>query len=427
MRMRCTPHLRALLAGLLAAEMISGSLASEPAAWPLWTDTSAIAPAQWSFSIFQPAHEARSPPAHAPRSEPPSLYWTETAIGLIRKYQQNPLRAARAFALLHAGMHDAYVLARRESMDEPAAEAAVERTAGLMLQFLYPSETTGRYEAVSLTRIGLQVDESEPAFSSALAAGERAARATMGRALADGAARTWPIRDRPPPAPGRWRPTPPLNAYNPLEPLAGEWRTFALRDGQELEPPPPVPFGSEAYWAEVSEVKHVNAGLTDEQKASADGWNLEQGSITPVGVWNLEALRLARERRLDSPTTIALFTALNVAIYDSMVASWHAKYKWWTQRPVTAIRDRMDPDFLPYLITPSFPSYVSGHASVSGAAAAVLSAFFPGEREALWAEAVEAAESRLYGGIHFRHDDDQGLALGRRIGEKVAARLNSNP
>ena len=245
----------------------------------------------------------------------------------------------------------------------------------------------------------------------------------MGRVLADGSARTWSIRDRPPPAPGRWRPTPPLNAYNPLEPLAAQWRTFALRDAQEFEPPPPVPFDSEAYWAEAVEVKRVADSLTEQQKAIAQRWHLEQGSVTPAGVWNLEALRLARERKLDSPTAIALFAALNAAMYDALVACWHAKYKWWTQRPVTAIRDRIDPDFLPYLITPSFPSYLSGHATMSGAAAVVLAAFFPEQREALWAQAVEAAESRLYGGIHFRSDDDQGLAVGQRVGDKVVARL----
>jgi len=109
-----TPYLLASLAGTLTAAMASASLAREPAGWPLWNDPATIAPAHWSFSIFEPARESSLSSARAPRSDPPSLYWTETAVGLIRKYQQNPLRAARALVLLHAGMHDAYVLARRE-------------------------------------------------------------------------------------------------------------------------------------------------------------------------------------------------------------------------------------------------------------------------------------------------------------------------
>jgi hypothetical protein len=51
----------------------------------------------------------------------------------------------------------------------------------------------------------------------------------------------------------------------------------------------------------------------------------------------------------------------------------------------------------------------------------VLGAFFPAERARLRAEAAEAAQSRLLGGIHFRHDNDQGLAVGVRIGEKVVS------
>jgi membrane-associated phospholipid phosphatase len=85
-------------------------------------------------------------------------------------------------------------------------------------------------------------------------------------------------------------------------------------------------------------------------------------------------------------------------------------------RPVTAIRRLIDPEWLPYTVTPPFPAYVSGHSATSGAAATVLAAFLPDQAGQLDAMAEEAAISRLYGGIHFRSDNEAGLELGRRVG-----------
>jgi hypothetical protein len=85
-------------------------------------------------------------------------------------------------------------------------------------------------------------------------------------------------------------------------------------------------------------------------------------------------------------------------------------------RPVTAVGSLVDPAWSPLIATPPFPSYVSGHSTTSGAAATVLSRFFPREARELARLAAEAAVSRLYGGIHVSSDNEQGLRLGRRIG-----------
>jgi membrane-associated phospholipid phosphatase len=68
------------------------------------------------------------------------------------------------------------------------------------------------------------------------------------------------------------------------------------------------------------------------------------------------------------------------------------------------------------ILTPAFPSYVSGHATFSGAAATVLGRYFPDQKDELTRMAAEAASSRLYAGIHFRFDNEDGLALGEKIG-----------
>jgi len=77
------------------------------------------------------------------------------------------------------------------------------------------------------------------------------------------------------------------------------------------------------------------------------------------------------------------------------------------------------------ILTPPFPSYVSGHAAFSGAAATVIGTYFPSRAEQLKTMAEEAAMSRLYGGIHYRHDNDDGMTLGRDVARVVLQRLKN--
>jgi hypothetical protein len=204
-----------------------------------------------------------------------------------------------------------------------------------------------------------------------------------------------------------------------LEPLAGEWRTWVLESGGAVEPREPVPHDSPKFREEVDEVLRVARGLTAEQKTVAETWNLDRGTVTPAGVWNLKALALAEEQGLDDAGTVRMLATLNVAMADAFIACWHAKYKWWAERPITSIRARHDPAFLSHLLTPAFPSYPSGHATASGAAEVVLSRFFPANEAWLRGQAEEAAESRLLGGIHFRSDNEAGLELGRAVGRRA--------
>ena len=105
---------------------------------------------------------------------------------------------------------------------------------------------------------------------------------------------------------------------------------------------------------------------------------------------------------------------LNMAIMDAGIACWDAKYYYHYPRPIQAV-----PGFKTILGTPNFPSYTSGHSTFSGAAADLLSKFFP-EKQALCTQwALEASNSRIYGGIHYRYDCDAGLTAGKKVAEYV--------
>jgi PAP2 superfamily protein len=426
--MKRTPSALALTALLFFIS--ASSAADEVAAWRPWLAQNAVAadPSPTFPASLELAALARQR-ALVERwvRTAPSLAWGDVVAELVVKYQQTPLRAARNFAYVHVAIHDALVRCARAGCDATLRPIAMHAAASRVLAHLYPDESAGRLEALGLTAAATVLAASGEAPQAALAwqTGRAVAASAIRRALYDG----WDLprlpASRPAWKPGVWRAAPPLNIYDPLEPGAARWRTWVLASGAEIEPPPPPDYGSPAYWADVEEVRAVAKALTAEQKRIADEWNLGLGSVTPPGVWNLRAKALVLEHGLDAAHAAQVFAALNTGVLDAMVACWHAKYKWWTERPITVIRAERDAGFTPYLVTPGFPSYVSGHASASGAAAAVLSAFFPQDATALQAMAEEAAMSRLYGGIHFRSDNEQGLVLGRKVGARAVERARA--
>ena len=410
------------------AFLVVGTLVSSLAMVDTGAAQSAAKPSEPSVAVQASAEGAITLPAGLTTPTAcasPVCRWNSRALDLCVKYRRNPLRIARALALLHAAMADALAAAVPDA-DPDLSVVAAGAAAGPVLDHLFPLETPGRFQAMAWAddaRISASPGTEQAPTSRAREVGAAAAQQAIARALRDGSDLVWDPRQRPAPVPGAWRTTPPLYAYDPLEPLAARWTTWVLRDAGELQPPPPVAYDSPAYRAETAEVLAVARALTPAQARVADEWNLGQGSVTPAGVWNLKARALMQQQGLNPMQSARVLAVLNLAMADATLASWRAKFTYWTQRPVTAIHERLDPDWLPHLLTPAFPGYVSTHAVVSGAAAAVLAAYFPESAAALQAAADEAALSRLYGGIHFRSDNEEGLRLGRGVGRLVLGRL----
>jgi membrane-associated phospholipid phosphatase len=327
--------------------------------------------------------------------------WIQLELDAIASHSTSPPRASRGLAHLSSAM---YLAALSEGS---ARDDAVTGAAATVLVYLYPDE---------VDRVAALADELADVDSRAFARGREIGRLLVSRAQSDGANAVW--TGRPPEGPGFWVPTPPGFVYPPLEPLAGTWRTWNLRRGSQFRPGPPPAYGSARFRAELNEVYAVSRGLTDEQRRIADFWADGAGTVTPPGHWNMIAIALVRESGWSTLRASRLFSALNTAQADAFIACWDAKYTYWSLRPVTAIRRLIagEAGWLSYIVTPPFPSYVSGHSTTSGAASTVLGAFFPGRTSELDAMAREAAISRLYGGIHFTSDNEAGLQLGRRVG-----------
>lgn len=335
------------------------------------------------------------------------------AAAAVRARQYNPLRAARLYAAVAVAQSSAADRIRSALAKEQ--QEAAGKAGGLMLNWLLPQEASARW-MVSRSMDELVSSTAGSRGDELVARGLAVVAAIAERSLLDRSdSRRRPLA-KPPMQPGIWARTPPLMAEQPTEPQSPGWLPWCPGT-QALEPPPPPAYGSARWRADMTEVLEISRRLTPEQKQSAERWNLDVGSVTPPGVWNL----LAREHLSLHPQPPArhyrILALLNIAMHDAMVTGWRVKLQYWTERPVTAIRREMDASFEPLVPTPPFPGYVSGHSIASGAAATILSRLLPDAAPRWQALAEEASESRLWGGIHPRFDNEEGLILGRRVAE----------
>ena len=346
----------------------------------------------------------------------------EDALTLVRKYQTSPLRAARMLAYLDAEVMETNRSIASASTAIYACEHVAYSAAGYsVLAHFFPLETPGRL----LSKPRLMPDWNDANCDDAKRRADVVAEATIARAMRDGADPPKRVRAHPGRAVGLWEPTPPLFSANPTEPYAGEWVTMVIGNPSQLRlPPPPSPQSAE-YQKAIDEGFRVTANLSAAESDIAEKWNLAAGSVTPAGVWNMRLHKIIQEERLADQRTIELFAAVHIAMHDALIACSYSKYLYWTERPITAALRQGKTGFTPVLVTPSFPAYPSGHACASGAAARVIAVYLPSRAAEVMALADEAAESRVYGGIHFRFDVEEGLNIGRQVGDKVVSHFSA--
>jgi membrane-associated phospholipid phosphatase len=376
------------------------------------------------------------------------LPWTSLALDLITTHRPSPVRAARALALLQIAIYDAVVAAWDAqvafprpapnaldpaivplgSVDSglsafPSAHAAVAAAASMVLAYAFPDEPAAGLEALAdeaaTSRLwaGANVrSDVEAGLSIGRAVGTRA----VARGKADGSDAIWDgsehLDDD-----EFWQPTPPGFVQEPLDPLAGTWRTWVMAGGDQFRPAPPPPHGSAAWHAELAAVQEAIARRTPEQEAAVRFWAGGPGTTTPAGIWTEIARDLVVRGGLDLPHAARVLTLTTVAMADAFVCCWDAKYAYWFARPITA-----DPSLDLLIPTPPFPSYTSGHATVSAAASTLLAHFFPDQASSLETRAVEAKNSRLWAGIHFPIDNDMGAVGGGMVGRLVVERARTD-
>ncbi len=211
------------------------------------------------------------------------------------------------------------------------------------------------------------------------------------------------------------------------DPMGGTWPTYFLHrnnkgqfvdDKDNLlafpirEPDTNIDFDGK----QLTVIKEVQKTLTPRQINIAKYWGTGPATKqwTPIidiliDTYKVTAFKAAR-----------ILAAVYAALNDAFAVTWYFKYLWKVPRP-----NQLDQSFTSFLPMPKHPSYPAGHGVVAGCAEVVLSYFFEGESHRLHELAEECALSRLYAGVHYPIDNEQGLALGRYVGELVVEKLKN--
>lgn len=256
--------------------------------------------------------------------------------------------------------------------------------------------------------------------------------------------------------PGTWVPTPP--AYTQaVEPHWREIRTLVMDSASQFMPERPLKFDplnkAGEFYKALMHVKNTVDSLTEEQKIIADFWDdnpfklnvvghVQYGTkkFSPPGHWMNIVGIIAEKQHADFSTTAYAYAKTSIALFDAFISCWDEKYRSVYVRPETVINKYYNPEWQPYIQTPPFPEYTSGHAVISAASAEVMTDIFgdnisytdsselefgiPNRTFTSVREAAkEASISRVYGGIHYTYSCDAGAKEGKALGEMIVQRL----
>ncbi|MBU8906694.1 vanadium-dependent haloperoxidase [Desertibacillus haloalkaliphilus] len=215
--------------------------------------------------------------------------------------------------------------------------------------------------------------------------------------------------------PPRWSE---LAATTGVTPHAGSWKMFYFarifgaflldKRGDFFNPKIKDPYRID-FNGQLEQVQDtVNKRSAEESKLA------EKYKHSPMTVWNDVAVRLIDGYQLAPATGARVMSVLQAAINDAFVVCWYFKYLYDIARPV-----HLDDSLHTVIQTPTHPTYPSGHATVAGCAQTIINYFFPLERERVNEIATDSANSRLYAGVHFPVDNEEGLRLGRQIAQRI--------
>jgi hypothetical protein len=252
--------------------------------------------------------------------------------------------------------------------------------------------------------------------------------------------------------------------YQPTSSDAGDWQTtptcppaggilfhwqnlrpFGVESTSQFRADPPPSLTSREYTKDYAEVLRVGASDSTARPADRAAVARLYAALSAVGALNPVARALASQHPRSLTAEARAFALLNLSMSDGLATVMETKYHYKSWRPETAIRagdtdgnDRTAGrgDFAPFIATPCFPSYPSAHASASYAARWILERTWDGadfsvtlSHPAVAGVAVtyttlkqltdDIDDARIYGGIHFRFDQEAGAIQGHQIANYV--------
>jgi membrane-associated phospholipid phosphatase len=355
----------------------------------------------------------------------PSYRWNQIVLGLMFQKQEVLLRMPASW--MNLAIYDATILAWKEKVkykrkrpneldpsvkpvinapltfSYPCEHSVTAAAAAYMLVYFFPEKTDSIMQmahAASQSRINAGV-QFQSDVDAGWKLGEQVAKEIIEKAKNDGSAIKWDGNINKDPK--KWTGAYPMGITLPL------FTPIVIRSADQFRLPPPPDFEND-----MNELKNFKQNFNS--RSLAYYW----ASHGPE-VWNDLASQKMFEYRMsdDAPAVSRVYTVLNVAYHDAVIAIFDSKYAYWGIRPV-----QYDTTYKPLITTPPFPGYPSGHAGGAGTTAAVMEYFFPADAKLFWQMAQDCADSRFYAGIHFRTDNEAALKMGKELGKYVAGNMD---
>ncbi len=425
--------------------------------------------------------------------------WLDQALPYAQEVAWEPTVGSRFFSILHTAIYDAWTAydpiavgvvsgialkGRGGANNEANKREAISHAAFTVLRTFAPQHRRALIERMQ--ELGYDPNADTPPAR----VGRRAAEGVLADCRDDGANEAGNFADTTgyaPPAsaaPDAWRP---IELFGrPQLPTTPQWSRvmpFSLARADEFRPVPPPAPGSAEWSRQIDVLLKTSAALTDKEKAEAEYWGIFGMAPAPELIEMTKFVSNTNDLRLDDD--VKLFLIASDAIFDASIAAWDAKYAYDYVRPITAICALGDAtisawrprslsealasstpaakedaehsvvlpaglgetpaaDWEPYLPTPPFPGYISGHSAFTAAWARAMELaigkpdfnfkttvrhLYVEQRELAepvtlsyptFAAAAEAAGiSRIWAGVHWPADNERGLELGREVGESV--------
>jgi hypothetical protein len=324
---------------------------------------------------------------------------------------------------------------------DASAEAAAVAAAHAVLMELIPEQaaTLDGARASSLARI-----PDGAAKDAGIAVGDVAARAMLDDRLNDGF-ETPEFHQPSSTQPGQWQLTSSCPPGGGVLLHLRKVKPFGIERSDQFRTRPPPSLTSGRYARDLAEVQAV--GSLESAVRPPDRADVARfyAAVLNVLTWNPAARQIALAEKRSLSENARAFSLLNMAMTDALISLFDTKYYYTFWRPETAIAAAdtddnpatdPDPGFKPFITTPCHPSYISAHAGAGGAARRVLERTYGKGPHAIelsspavpdvrlqYTNLQEIADdiddARIYGGIHFRFDQEAGARHGHRVASYI--------
>jgi hypothetical protein len=254
---------------------------------------------------------------------------------------------------------------------------------------------------------------------------------------------------------GTWQPTP-ADYAQAVEPFWKTIRPLTLKYSSQFSPKEKLVFSrnkNSPFYKTMMGVYETVKNLDTTQKAIAKYWDdnpnvsVNMGhlnyfihKISPGGHWLMIAKQACQEKKETVSRSSLAYTLTAIAVFDGFISCWDEKFRSNLVRPITVINDYVDKNWQPYIQTPPFPEFTSGHGVISNAAATVLTALFGNNYEftdeteipfgndtrhfkSFYQASTEVSWSRVYGGIHYPATARISIIQGKEVGRHVLQTL----